>query len=61
MLRSLPKRTRDINESDGMWKTNKWKIEFQVGKMGGKWKWRSLKVKMRMNKVIYSVWGVGKR
>ena len=33
MLRSLSKRTRDINESDGRWKTNKWKIEFQVGKM----------------------------
>ena len=34
MLRSLPKRTRDIDESDGRWKTDKWKIEFQVGKMG---------------------------
>ena len=34
MLRSLPKRMGDIDGSDGRWKTVKWKIEFQVGKMG---------------------------
>ena len=40
MLRNLSKRMRDIDRSDGMWKTDKWKTEFQVGKMG----------KMRMKK-----------
>ena len=24
----------DIDRSDGRWKTDKWKIEFQVGKIG---------------------------
>ena len=34
ILRSLSKRMRDINRSDGRWKTDKWKTKFQVGKMG---------------------------
>ena len=34
MLRSILKRTRDIDGSDGRWETDKWKIEFQMGKMG---------------------------
>ena len=25
---------RDIDRSDGRWKTDKWKTEFQVGNMG---------------------------
>ena len=35
MLRSLLKRTRDVDESDGRWKNDdKWKIKFQMKKIG---------------------------
>ena len=68
---SLPKRMRDMDRSDGMWKTDKWKTEFQVGKMGKmimkkfvgeneneevcRWKWE-----WKNLKVIYIVKEVGK-
>ena len=57
MLRSLPKRTRDI---DGRWKTDKWKIKFQVEKMG-KMRVKKFEGENKNEEGNYSVWVVGKR